>query len=194
MAGREGSRIKAALGNSGLATLFIYISLTPISVLYFNWQFAREHGFVRWLAYGDFVATVQGAIWPYYVVAGWNQSGGQSRIGDLQHYLNSQKACNEAMKLIIRFGGTQELPEKEKSDVIQLLRAAVTEADAVHSGYLDRVHPEFLRRYQQEYIPALRVLAEGLRDDNTIKQMGSAWAYNRYIEWVNAHSSELNLE
>jgi hypothetical protein len=35
--------------------------------LYFNWQYAQEHGFVAWLFFGEIIATFKGAFWPFFI-------------------------------------------------------------------------------------------------------------------------------
>ena len=46
----------------------LYMLATMVAVPYFNWQYAKEHGFMRWLFLGEFVATAKGFAWPYFVV------------------------------------------------------------------------------------------------------------------------------
>jgi hypothetical protein len=47
-------------------------SLYGLSVLilipYFNWQYAKENGFLKWLILGEIVPTAQSVIWPYYIL------------------------------------------------------------------------------------------------------------------------------
>jgi hypothetical protein len=50
--------------------MIIYVGGLMISLLLFNYQYAREHGFVEWLAFGEIVPSLKATIWPYYVVRG----------------------------------------------------------------------------------------------------------------------------
>jgi hypothetical protein len=45
----------------------LYMLAAMVAVPYFNWQYAQEYGFVRWVFFGEFVATAKGLIWPYFV-------------------------------------------------------------------------------------------------------------------------------
>ena len=38
-----------------------------ISFLYFSYEFAREHGFLAWLFFGEFVPALKSLLWPYYI-------------------------------------------------------------------------------------------------------------------------------
>jgi hypothetical protein len=97
------------------------------------------------------------------------------------------------LKIISRFGGVSELPPKEALDVAQLLQAAVTEADQVEDAYLQKVHPEFLRRFRDEYTGSLRNFADGIRERDRAKQISAAAAYNKFSEWAAAHKTELKF-
>jgi len=49
-----------------LPLLYIYFFGLMISGVYFNWQYARENGFLKWLLLGEVVPTFHSTIWPYY--------------------------------------------------------------------------------------------------------------------------------
>lgn len=40
-----------------------------LAVPVYNYQFARDNGFVAWFFLGEFVPTLKGAAWPYFVYA-----------------------------------------------------------------------------------------------------------------------------
>lgn len=46
----------------------IYYIGAGIGATYFNYLYAVTHGFWRWLIFGEIIATIQGALWPYYVI------------------------------------------------------------------------------------------------------------------------------
>jgi hypothetical protein len=48
--------------------IYIYLAGLMVSGLYFNWQYARENGFFKWILLGEIVPTLQSTIWPYYAV------------------------------------------------------------------------------------------------------------------------------
>jgi hypothetical protein len=45
----------------------LYMFAAMVAVPYFNWQYAQECGFVRWVLLGEFIATAKGLAWPYFV-------------------------------------------------------------------------------------------------------------------------------
>jgi hypothetical protein len=46
----------------------VYFVGLMISGVYFNWQYASDNGFLKWLFWGEIVPTLQSTIWPYYAV------------------------------------------------------------------------------------------------------------------------------
>jgi hypothetical protein len=46
---------------------FYFISCS-FTAVYFNWQYAAEHGFASWLLFGEIVATGKGLVWPYFAL------------------------------------------------------------------------------------------------------------------------------
>ena len=45
----------------------VYIISCGLAATYFNYQFANENGFVRWLMLGEVSSTLKGFVWPYYI-------------------------------------------------------------------------------------------------------------------------------
>ena len=50
----------------GEKILTIYVMTCLFAIPYYNWQYAKEHGFLEWLFLGEFVATAKGAAWPFF--------------------------------------------------------------------------------------------------------------------------------
>ncbi|MBM4277216.1 MAG: hypothetical protein FJ130_04940 [Deltaproteobacteria bacterium] len=47
---------------------YVYFIGLMISAVFFNWRYAQENGFFKWLLLGEIVPTIQSTIWPYYTV------------------------------------------------------------------------------------------------------------------------------
>jgi hypothetical protein len=77
--------------------------------------------------------------------------------------------------------------------VAQLLETAVTEAELVDDTYLQRVHPEFLRRYREDYIGSLRSFADGFRTGDEAKLIPATATYNNFVEWESTHAKDLKF-
>jgi hypothetical protein len=89
-------------------------------VPYYNWRYANEQGFVKWLFFGEIIATAKSVVWPYFVFFAPPRSSTIS--SDERYYTNSQKACDEAMKIIVKAGDVSRLASANKLRVHQLVR------------------------------------------------------------------------
>ncbi|MFH2000394.1 MAG: hypothetical protein ABIK28_11980 [Planctomycetota bacterium] len=175
--------------------LKIIVSLYLMSLLamtpYYNWQYAKQHGFIKWLFLGEIVATLKSTAWPYF--AFFSESYSQTSSADERHYVNSKKACDEAMKIIVNSGDVSCLSYEGKVKVADLLGLAITEANQIKSDYLQKVHPAFPEMFDKNYKYALSLIIEGLRNDNTKLVLTGAYGYNEYADWMKAHAMDLSF-
>jgi len=54
---------------SGILRAIFWIYLFSVSLVflpYYNWQFAKANGFVKWLVFGEIVPTAKAIAWPYF--------------------------------------------------------------------------------------------------------------------------------
>jgi hypothetical protein len=58
----EDSALSKVLAN----LLSLYMLTVCFAGAYFNWQYAREHGFVPWLLMGEMVPSAKAMVWPYF--------------------------------------------------------------------------------------------------------------------------------
>ncbi len=63
----------------------------------------------------------------------------------------------------------------------------------VQDSYLQQVHPEFLRRYRDDYTTSLRSLADSMRTNNQIEGVIAAVKYDGFCDWMHKHSAELKF-
>jgi hypothetical protein len=70
----------------------IYMVVLVVAVPYFNWRYAQENGFVRWILFGEFVATVKGFAWPYFFATNFfsNESSLEAKNAPLPPYAQKE--------------------------------------------------------------------------------------------------------
>ncbi len=52
-----------------IGIFMLYILSSSFAAAYFNWQYATQHGFLKWLLLGEITATLKGFVWPYYALS-----------------------------------------------------------------------------------------------------------------------------
>ena len=50
--------------------LNLYFISVMVAIPYFNFRYAKKHGFVTWLLLGEIVPTAQAVVWPYFAFTG----------------------------------------------------------------------------------------------------------------------------
>jgi hypothetical protein len=61
-------RLGQILVVAAIVVLLGYSLVAFLMLPYYNWQYAKEHGFVAWFLFGEVVATGKAIAWPYFVV------------------------------------------------------------------------------------------------------------------------------
>jgi hypothetical protein len=49
--------------------IVLYFVSCSFAAVYFNWKYARENGFVKWILLGEFGPTAKSVVWPYFALA-----------------------------------------------------------------------------------------------------------------------------
>lgn len=59
--------MKEAASNAASFVAGCYLLVCGLTVPYFNWQYAKEHGFWQWIFFGEVIATFKAVLWPYFL-------------------------------------------------------------------------------------------------------------------------------
>lgn len=62
-----------------MVLVWIYaVSVSLVFVPYYNWQFAKRNGFIKWFIFGEIVPTAKAMVWPYFVFVSHSASSVQT--------------------------------------------------------------------------------------------------------------------
>lgn len=96
-------------------TLSLYALSILIFMPYFNWQYAKENAFIKWLILGQIVPTAKSLIWPYYVLY---SDPGQPVAGDKSS--NVAEYTDNEYNYAFQFPSTWKMkppPAKQEGDL-----------------------------------------------------------------------------
>jgi hypothetical protein len=168
---------------------FIYIGGVGISLLYFNWQYAKQNGFMSWLVLGQVVPSLQSAIWPYYVLHHRETPGpATDASSSLAHFAASIEFRNEATLLLEPPPGTigQYSVPREKSDrALQLMRSALAESYRVPDDVLRTLHPDLPTQYEQDFRGGLKLYVDVLGQGRFDLAPEAVGRLDRFGDWYN---------
>jgi hypothetical protein len=108
-----------------VSVVYLYMITVMFALPYYNWRYATENGFLKWLLWGETVPTAKALIWPYYALSHGTKHAGLetvSRRADVAS-LDSRKrweAHNSA--------GTKEANQGHYSNAESEFKAALQEA------------------------------------------------------------------
>ena len=184
--------MRTFLGRAAGAVIGLYFFTAMVAFIpYFNWTYARDHGLVRWILFGELVATTKAFAWPWF--AFYSPAGEVSapRSEAERRYGNSKKACDEALRIVAQRGDISALTSQEALQVSQLLRLAVREAQLVDGAYLAKIHPDFPIHYTDQYVKGLRWVADGLERKDRSLSLAGVYGYNEFAAWQAGNKNDL---
>ncbi|HEY8659266.1 MAG TPA: hypothetical protein VIL78_09520, partial [Hanamia sp.] len=106
-----------------LLNLILYLYFIPmmIAIPYHNWIYAREHGFGKWLAFGELIATGKGIIWPYYFFSK------KDKENNFTHFSKSIEYANQTAQIVNPNHPFVSLNAEEKKKFIDFKKQALNE-------------------------------------------------------------------
>ena len=186
------SKLKTAAVRVFLPLLYLHGLGVGPAFLYYNYSYAREHGFVSWLFLGEIIPSLKALLWEYFLVAALFSSPAQY-AQDEKHYDNSREANNMAAQFLVHIEQKRSLAEEEKTEVREYLKRAYSEAQAVSDEYLDRIHPDFRRHYRGEYQESLRLHLHARESGDGLAALKGYRLQKEWGEWLDEHHEELDF-
>jgi hypothetical protein len=157
------------------------------AVTYFNWTYARDNGFMKWLILGQVVPTAKAVVWPYFVVARASSpearraAAPQQMPRSIQNFLFSLDALARANSSDV----VGDPPDASR--VFPLLQEVVDSAASVDREVLNRLYPSLGDHFFNDAVGTARLYLEArqLRDRDRITRAMAAWL--RWTNWYNVN-------
>ena len=130
------------------AVVVVYLFGVIAAAPYYNWQYAKAHGFLSWVAFGQIVPTVKAMAWPLY---GLNLEGSSVAHSDAAwsdeekenaaHFIASMAASQRAVRLSNDGDSYSIIDAATVRELAELNRAALREARLVTDAVLEKALP-----------------------------------------------------
>ncbi len=180
----------------------LYIAVSGMFVPYYNWQYAREHGFAKWLAFGEIIPTYKALAWPYFeffqsssgAVLPSQKDWSAQEITNSRHFIRSIQADLQS-KQLARDHVFTGLTFAERNKILVLKETALSEVRLVDQYTLRKMHPDLPRHVAEEYIPGLENLIRFLtspNDDEEAAKKGTE-LFDNWVDWWNANKDAIFL-
>jgi hypothetical protein len=130
--------------------LCCYFILVSVAAVYFNWQYARTHGFVAWIFLGEITSTAKALVWPYFVFL----DGERSQIRNASRSRSEEIPLNddELKGLSNAIAGLTQTGELSDQDIRQVR--------TILSDYFHRTGAKLSKAQYEENLGFLRAITE----------------------------------
>lgn len=177
--------------------IYIYVVGVMLSVPYFNWRYARDHGFVSWIFFGEVVATAQSVVWPMYAFSQESKPDWSDyERENIRHFNRVSDAIKQSAK-IVNFGdqgGPSIIPTEDAQAIVSLHAFALKEARLVDANVLAKAHPELPQHFQNQLLPFLQTMNrvhDGTANFN--EQVAAHKLFDAWVDWINTNRSEIRI-
>jgi hypothetical protein len=86
-----------------LGTTYIAVA-SFIFVPYYNWQYARTHGYMEWLLFGELTPTLKAYSWPVDVFS-WMRTPTSHEKTSASHEIAAIDYHNKSVEIAKKYGG-----------------------------------------------------------------------------------------
>ncbi len=198
--------------------LSMYMMTVFFAGAYFNWQYANENGFVKWLLLGEIVPTAKAIVWPYFaakashpdataVVADSGPSvPRRAATSDTALYASNRReqviaevrkafaAMESSQKATRLLNSRRNLTLAEMPDLQQIVahrRTALTIADTVDTAVLDSIYPEFGTRFSAQFKEALKLFVDACERGSDAALVSSRLLNDEWADWYMGHRQQI---
>jgi len=156
----------------GLYFMAAFLVFTP----YYNWNYAQTHGFVKWVFFGEIVATAKAIAWPYFVFF-------SPSSGPVSHVSKAIDYANKVTAIINKGGAYQQIPQKDIDAIIDYYKKALQEAEQADIASMNRHYPGFGDHFRDEFIQGLHMFISSHETSDAMLSFTSQAMLDRWGNW-----------
>ena len=175
----------------GSVFLFVWGWGLAVAVPYFNWQYAKESGFARWLLLGEVVATVKASAWPYFLFEHFkapHYSAAQLKThAEIKKFIACIALSNDATRMTNRGGSLS--PEDVRA-FIRLHEQILQTGSTIDVGLLNSVYPEFGTHFKNQYLAGVQLILDGFKEGNGPLMAGQS-LIDAWDDWYNSNAEAI---
>lgn len=165
----------------GIIIAYLF-SAMMIFTPYFNWMYAKENGFIKWIVFGEVVATAKGFVWPYILLSKKSDPSAGHFVKALRHINKANRISNEAGKNPskqdienILTESNEALDEAKKTDIISM------------NNHIDG----FGTHFRDEFIAGLDKFIVGINTSNNEESLEGQSLLEKWGVWFDENREKI---
>ena len=147
-----------------------------IFVPYFNWQYAKNNGFMKWLLLGEIIPTGKALIWPFFILPSKEKA-------NFSHFADSMKY--ESLAVDMESEATGNSAAEKAVTAFGYWKRALDEANKTDVAILNKMYPNLGNKFQAEYIAGIEKLLKGYATQDIKMSDEATDMINGFAIWVN---------
>jgi hypothetical protein len=187
--------------SSGIKIVFhIYVLISFIIIPYYNWQYAKENGFIKWLCFGEIKSTIKSFSWPYYEVikiksCKYYNTWSQEEIKNAQYLLQALNMRSEATKIINQDHVDYIITDSEETTLTHYLHFSLELATKTQDDILDKIHPELKDHFRNEFQKGMELQLSCLENEtnDVSTAIKASLLQNQWVDWYNSHKKKMRI-
>ena len=147
---------------------------------YYNWNYAKTNGFIKWVLFGEVVATVKSIAWPYFVF--FSLSGGSA-----SHVSKAIDYSNKATAIINNCGPYQLIAQSDMDAIIEHYKKALQEAKKADLESMNKHYLGFGDHFENEFIRGLELFIKSNEVGDPMSSIAAQAMLDRWGNWFSAN-------
>ena len=188
------------LGGIGGTLLAIYLFGMVASIPYFNWKYAREHGFAAWLFFGEVAATLQAPAWPLFLFRSLSEA--QSLTGPVwtqeekenaTHVWAAAELGHRRKALITSESAEVRLSEDQARQLLVLTELELKDVTAVRDDVLEKALPGLRKPFRATYQRSLELTIQSLKTRDPGAAIEAQKLHTEWVDWIDSNGSGIRV-
>lgn len=173
-------------------TLYIFLSIF-IFLPYYNWKYASENGFVKWILLGEVVSTFKAVTFPYFFL-GTASSNQPNKVTDttMDKFYRSLELSQKATHLINNDSAYSNMSEEEMKKIIDFEKQALEVSKTFDAKYLDSKYNGLGQHYKNEFVEGLNLFVEGFENQDAEKSVKGQKLKDQWDDWYINNLKKIN--
>jgi hypothetical protein len=195
------TRVKSLAVAVFTVIVYLYGLSIVIAAPCYNWQYARRHGLVDWLAWGEIAPTAKAFVWPYFAAQGTEppeadpavSALSQRQISEMQ-IMSGMRAIASALQanyIIDSRTPDTALTQEQVQIVIDYATRSLQSAGTTDEEALNRLYPEFGTRFKRDFCGGEWLLISGLTSNSRGDLVKSSDADRAWKDWYNPNRKRI---